>query len=93
MANYGLVYSINILYHTAKFLSIYRGKNALENAPSHKEVKSHHENIVMAFIILSYFNKAIVSEISRYNCSLLSRVYEISSSGSSKSNEMLNSLG
>lgn len=30
MANYGLVYSINILYHTAKFLSIYRCKNALE---------------------------------------------------------------
>lgn len=64
-----------------------------QKAGSHKEVKSHHENIVMAFIILSYFNKAIVSEISRYNCSLLSRVYEISSSGSSKSNEMLNSLG
>ena len=64
-----------------------------QKAGSHKEVKSHHENIVMAFIILSYFNKVIVSEITRYNCSLLSRVYEISSSGSSKSNEMLNSLG
>ena len=64
-----------------------------QKAGSHKEVKSHHEKIVMAFIILSYFNKAIVSEISRYNCALLSRVYEISSSGSSKSNEMLNSLG
>ena len=68
-------------------------KRADQKPPSHKEVKSHHENIVMAFIILSYFNKAIVFEISRYNCSLLSRVYEISSSGSSKSNEMLNSLG
>ena len=54
-----------------------RNKKALQKAGSHKEVKSHHENIVMAFIILSYFNKAIVSAISRYNCSLLSRVYEI----------------
>ena len=34
---------------------------------SHKEVKSHHENIVMAFIIFGYFNVEIVSEIIRYN--------------------------
>ena len=32
MVNYGSVYFTNILYHTVKFMSIYRCKNSLERA-------------------------------------------------------------